>query len=212
MHIIPQSDFSISQTKEPQQLSINDPSLFPNHLQDAPTNSDMQLPPPNPVPMLHPNPFTTSDGKQIRFNTKKDINQKDLPTRLYEGSFCRRSFDGRSGYCILAYQCLHVVREYRVHGTKIDICTYRKNIPVICCSLADKHVDEQRISAKMCQVYQDAVKGVKFGTERSFSGRRCMASMPLIVGGKVTKTGEYPHMVRTNLKEILKFFLLKKYF
>lgn len=66
---------------------------------------------------------------------------------LPEGAFCRRSFDGRSGYCILAYQCLHVIREYRVHGTRIDICTHRNNVPVICCPLADKHVQAQRISA-----------------------------------------------------------------
>ena len=67
--------------------------------------------------------------------------------RQEEGSFCRRRFDGRSGYCILAYNCLHVIREYRLQGITIDICTYRKNIPVICCPLADKHVEEQRISA-----------------------------------------------------------------
>lgn len=73
--------------------------------------------------------------------------ERNTAQTLPEGAFCRRSFDGRSGYCILAYQCLHVIREYRVHGTRIDICTHRNNVPVICCPLADKHVQAQRISA-----------------------------------------------------------------
>lgn len=77
----------------------------------------------------------------------EDKKERNTAQTLPEGAFCRRSFDGRSGYCILAYQCLHVIREYRVHGTRIDICTHRNNVPVICCPLADKHVQAQRISA-----------------------------------------------------------------
>lgn len=77
----------------------------------------------------------------------EDKKERNPAQTLPEGAFCRRSFDGRSGYCILAYQCLHVIREYRVHGTRIDICTHRNNVPVICCPLADKHVQAQRISA-----------------------------------------------------------------
>lgn len=74
------------------------------------------------------------------------LSKQNKYQHMEEGQFCRRKFDGRSGYCILAYQCLHVIREYRFHGVKIDICTYRKNIPVVCCPLAGKHTEDQRIS------------------------------------------------------------------
>lgn len=137
-------------------------TIFPNKLPaDMEESGSSNIPPLNPAPMLKPNPFINHQGQQIQFSTKSgggvgvggsvsssSISKFKGPHRREEGSFCRRSFDGRSGYCILAYQCLHVIREYRVHGTKIDICTYRKNIPVICCPLADKHIDDQRISAQ----------------------------------------------------------------
>ncbi|KMZ03872.1 serine protease snake isoform X1 [Drosophila simulans] len=114
---------------------------------------------------------------------------------LHEGAFCRRSFDGRSGYCILAYQCLHVIREYRVHGTRIDICTHRNNVPVICCPLADKHVLAQRISATKCQEYNAAARRLHLAdTGRTFSGKQCVPSVPLIVGGTPTRHGLFPHM------------------
>ncbi|XP_034487754.1 serine protease snake isoform X2 [Drosophila innubila] len=114
---------------------------------------------------------------------------------LQEGAFCRRSFDGRSGYCILAYQCLHVIREFRVHGTRIDICTHRNNVPVICCPLADKHVEAQRISATKCQEYNSAARSLRLSdTERIFSGKKCVPSVPLIVGGTPTHHALFPHM------------------
>ncbi|XP_001358502.3 serine protease snake isoform X1 [Drosophila pseudoobscura] len=114
---------------------------------------------------------------------------------LHEGAFCRRSFDGRSGYCILAYQCLHVIREYRVHGTRIDICTHRSNVPVICCPLADKHILAQRISATKCQEYNSATRRLQLADAgRTFSGKQCVPSVPLIVGGTPTRHGLFPHM------------------
>ncbi|XP_017143787.1 serine protease snake isoform X2 [Drosophila miranda] len=114
---------------------------------------------------------------------------------LHEGAFCRRSFDGRSGYCILAYQCLHVIREYRVHGTRIDICTHRNNVPVICCPLADKHILAQRISATKCQEYNSATRRLQLADAgRTFSGKQCVPSVPLIVGGTPTRHGLFPHM------------------
>ncbi|XP_030369987.1 serine protease snake [Scaptodrosophila lebanonensis] len=117
------------------------------------------------------------------------------PQSLHEGAFCRRSFDGRSGYCILAYQCLHVIREYRIHGTRIDICTHRSNVPVICCPLADKHVVPQRISATKCQEYNEGARRLQLGDlSRSFSGKHCVPSVPLIVGGTPTRHGLFPHM------------------
>lgn len=202
------------------------PAVFPNKLtsdlEDAPAN----VTPLNPAPMLKPNPFVNSQGKKITFSSKSGagnylhsntFNNFNEPQRKEEGSFCRRSFDGRSGYCILAYQCLHVIREYRIHGTKIDTCTYRKNIPVICCPLADKHIDDQRISAQSkwfnklvteykicnifflteCQEYHEAVRGIKLGLPRPFSGKMCVPSIPLIVGGEITQSEKYPHMVNT---------------
>ena len=168
---------------------------FPNNLQTNPTALDLTLIPPNPVPMLNPNPLANSEGMQISLASQNEKNPLGLPERQYEGSFCRRSFDGRSGYCIVAYQCLHVIKEFRVHGTKIDVCTYRKNIPVICCTLADKHIDDQRLSAKKCQEYQEAVRGIKLEDARNFSGKLCMSSMPMIVGGEIANQGEYSHMV-----------------
>ncbi|ALC47459.1 snk [Drosophila busckii] len=125
-----------------------------------------------------------------------DVDDKERSAQsLQEGSFCRRSFDGRSGYCILAYQCLHVIREYRVHGTRIDICTHRNNVPVICCPLADKHVQTQRISAIKCKEYHSEVKGLPLGdAARRFSGKQCVPSVPLIVGGQPTRHALYPHM------------------
>ncbi|XP_017468720.1 PREDICTED: serine protease snake isoform X1 [Rhagoletis zephyria] len=124
----------------------------------------------------------------------KRKNEKVTPTKRPEGSFCRRSFDGRAGYCILAHQCLHVIKEYREHGTKIDLCTHRQNVPVICCPLAEKQLETQSISAKKCQQYNDIIEGVKFDIHRTFSGKTCVPSLPLIVGGQVTNEGEYPHM------------------
>ncbi|XP_055851412.1 serine protease snake-like isoform X2 [Episyrphus balteatus] len=118
-------------------------------------------------------------------------------TTKEEGSFCRRSFDNESGYCLMAYQCLHVIREYRLHGTKIDICTYRKNIPIICCPLAAKDVEDprsRRLSALKCEEYHEKAKGTKFGMIRKFSGKFCEQSIPMIVGGEATQSGEYPHM------------------
>ncbi|XP_075146071.1 snake isoform X2 [Haematobia irritans] len=207
---------SVITTKAPPQVFLETSSttslspVFVNKLNSSSDNEEnsTNLTPLNPAPMLKPNPFVNHQGQQIEFATKSPLISngggggggtsnsftKGLPQRQEEGSFCRRSFDGRSGYCILAYQCLHVIREYRVHGTKIDICTYRRNIPVICCPLADKHIDDQRISAQKCQDYHEAVRGIKLGMPRSLSGKMCVASVPLIVGGEITRSEEYPHM------------------
>ncbi|XP_067618713.1 serine protease snake isoform X2 [Eurosta solidaginis] len=137
------------------------------------------------------NPFPNIDNFQMGDITE---NQIHATTELEEGSFCRRSFDGRSGYCILSYQCLHVMRDFREHGVKIDICTYRRNIPVICCPLAEKHVEPQSISAKKCQQYNSDIKGVKFDIPQKFSGKTCIPSLPMIVGGQIVNEEEYPHM------------------
>ncbi|KAM8705163.1 hypothetical protein ACLKA7_009593 [Drosophila subpalustris] len=140
------------------------------------------------------------DSEQEDSFLKFDDDDVDKPlTRpqltLPEGAFCRRSFDGRSGYCILAYQCLHVIREFRVHGTRIDICTHRNNVPVICCPLADKHVEAQRISATKCQEYNSAAKSLRLSDNtRKFSGKQCVPSIPLIVGGTPTHQALFPHM------------------
>lgn len=147
---------AVTTTKTPQVFFKSPPqslAVFPNKLPHSDAeDSSSNITPLNPAPMLKPNPFINHQGQQIQFATKAGTGNgnsfKGPPHRREEGAFCRRSFDGRSGYCILAYQCLHVIREYRVHGTKIDICTYRRNIPVICCPLADKHIDDQRISAQ----------------------------------------------------------------
>uniref|UniRef100_A0A1I8NBH8 Peptidase S1 domain-containing protein n=1 Tax=Musca domestica TaxID=7370 RepID=A0A1I8NBH8_MUSDO len=178
-------------------------TLFLNKLPaDGEDSSTSNLTPLNPAPMLKPNPFVNHQGQQIQFAPKTGGHVvapngnifKGPPLRREEGAFCKRSFDGRSGYCILAYQCLHVIREYRLHGTKIDVCTYRRNIPVICCPLADKHIDDQRISAQKCQEYHEAVRGIRLGLPRILSGKMCVSSVPLIVGGHVTRSEEYPHM------------------
>ncbi|XP_053947022.1 serine protease snake [Anastrepha ludens] len=132
-------------------------------------------------------------------NNKNNI---DTTMGKQEGSFCRRSFDGRSGYCILAYQCLHAIKDHRKHGTKIDICTYERNLPVICCPLAGKHVEPQSISAKKCQQYNDVLQGVKFNVPREFSGKTCVPSLPMIVGGRVVNEGEYPHMAALGWTQI----------
>ncbi|KAH8340519.1 hypothetical protein KR059_000426, partial [Drosophila kikkawai] len=150
---------------------------------------------------------TPSDGEDVQdhdlelaessFKFDDDSTEERTPAsaEYREGAFCRRSFDGRSGYCILAYQCLHVIREYRVHGTRIDICTHRNNVPVVCCPLADKHVLAQRISATKCQEYNAATRRLQLAdTGRTFSGKQCVPSVPLIVGGVPTRHGLFPHM------------------
>lgn len=106
------------------------PAVFPNKLTSDLDDGTANVTPLNPAPMLKPNPFVNPQGKKIQFSSKSGAGNplhtnnfnkfNNGPQRKEEGSFCRRSFDGRSGYCILAYQCLHVIREYRVHGTKID--------------------------------------------------------------------------------------------
>ncbi|XP_055904363.1 serine protease snake [Eupeodes corollae] len=138
-------------------------------------------------------PKWTNDGTYATITSDKIVTKASKE----EGAFCRRSFDNESGYCLVAYQCLHVIREYRLHGTKIDICTYRKNIPIICCPLAAKDIEDpntRRISARKCEEYHESAKGTKFGIIRQFSGKFCEQSIPMIVGGKVTQNGEYPHM------------------
>ncbi|TMW52255.1 hypothetical protein DOY81_002658 [Sarcophaga bullata] len=165
------------------------PAVFVNKLssnvEDISTADNVA--PLNPAPMLKPNPFINFQGQQIQFAASEPAEAEgnqyhnlNLTQSKEEGAFCRRRFDGRSGYCILAYQCLHVIREYRLQGVPIDICTYRKNIPVICCPLADKHVEGQRISALKCQEYHEAVRDIKLGSERTFSGKQCVPSIPLI--------------------------------
>lgn len=116
--------------------------------------------------------------------------------RLEEGSFCKRRFDGKSGYCILAYQCLHAIKEFRVHGIPIDICTHRRKIPVICCALDTKEMEStgKRLSSRKCDEYNEHFKSVTNKNPDEFSGKKCVASMPLIVGGEPTTSGEYPHM------------------
>lgn len=97
----------------------------------------------------------SNDQTQLFANNKRNnnfITFRDDEKFLNEGSFCKRSIDGRSGYCILAYKCLHIVREFRKHGTKIDVCTYSNKIPVICCPLEEKDISlkpivKRRISA-----------------------------------------------------------------
>ncbi|XP_073818318.1 snake [Musca autumnalis] len=191
---------TISTTKSPPHPL----TFFLNKLpsSDVEDSSTGNLTPLNPAPMLKPNPFVNTQGQQIQFATKTGGHVvapngnifKGPPLRREEGAFCKRSFDGRSGYCILAYQCLHIIREYRLHGTKIDVCTYRRNIPVICCPLADKHIDDQRISAQKCQEYHEEVRGIRLGLPRILSGKMCVSSVPLIVGGQVTRSEDYPHM------------------
>ncbi|KAH8273146.1 hypothetical protein KR018_006424 [Drosophila ironensis] len=139
---------------------------------------------------------TEAEESYLKFDDEGQLKRAPSFEGLQEGSFCRRSFDGRSGYCILAYQCLHVIREYRVHGTHIDICTHRNNVPVICCPLADKHVLAQRISATKCQEYNVAARRLQLSDTagRTFSGKECVPSVPLIVGGTPTRHGMFPHM------------------
>ncbi|XP_037724455.1 serine protease snake isoform X3 [Drosophila subpulchrella] len=137
---------------------------------------------------------TEEEESYLKFGDDGEV-RTAVSEGLPEGAFCRRSFDGRSGYCILAYQCLHVIREYRVHGTRIDICTHRNNVPVICCPLADKHVLAQRISVTKCQEYNAATRRLQLAdTGRTFSGKQCVPSVPLIVGGTPTRHGLFPHM------------------
>lgn len=116
--------------------------------------------------------------------------------RLEVGSLCRRKFDGKSGYCLLAYQCLHTVKEFREHGVKIDVCSYLKRVAVICCPLDKKQLEpkEKRLSLRKCEEYNEQFKNVIDKDPKEFSGKKCVASVPLIVGGELTQTGEYPHM------------------
>lgn len=141
--------------------------------------------------------------------------------RLEEGSFCQRRFDGKSGYCLLAYQCLHAIKEFRVHGITIDVCTYRRKIPVICCPLDTKDIEltGKRLSLRSkqiipikcylifpfseCEEYNENFKSVKDKNPTEFSGKKCVASIPLIVGGELTNSGEYPHMVSLFLSTLI---------
>ncbi|XP_064552795.1 serine protease snake isoform X1 [Drosophila montana] len=137
---------------------------------------------------------TEPSDSSFKFDNDDELQSGETKS-LQEGAFCRRSFDGRSGYCILAYQCLHVIREYRLHGTRVDVCTHRNNVPVICCPLADKHVEAQRISATKCQEYNSATRDLRLSdTGRGFSGKQCVSSVPLIVGGTPTLHALFPHM------------------
>uniref|UniRef100_A0A034W642 Serine protease snake n=1 Tax=Bactrocera dorsalis TaxID=27457 RepID=A0A034W642_BACDO len=137
-------------------------------------------------------PFVDSDTYRLFRNIKNEIG---VTVARPEGSFCRRSFDGRAGYCVLAYQCIHAVNNYRVHRSKLDVCSYRQSIPIICCPLFVKHVEAKSPSARKCEQYNDIIEDVKFDLPRKFSGKTCVPSLPLIVGGEVTNEAEYPHMV-----------------
>lgn len=104
----------------------------------------------------------TEEQNETDFESSDEAWKPLITQERPEGAFCRRSFDGRNGYCVLANQCLHVVREFRVHGTRIDICTHRKAIPVICCPLADKHREERRLSGQSRLIYRELVLTPRF--------------------------------------------------
>ncbi|XP_050321265.1 LOW QUALITY PROTEIN: serine protease snake [Bactrocera neohumeralis] len=144
-------------------------------------------------------PFVDSDTYRLFGNIKNEIG---VTVARPEGSLCRRSFDGRAGYCVLAYQCIHAVNNYRVHRSKLDVCSYRQSIPVICCPLFVKHVELKSPSARKCEQYNDVIEGVKFDLPRKFSGKTCVPSLPLIVGGEVTNEAEYPHMAALGWSQI----------
>ncbi|XP_011178241.3 serine protease snake [Zeugodacus cucurbitae] len=152
-----------------------------------------------PLTTLQPIPFIDADFNRLFGNIKNEIG---ISVERREGSFCRRSFDGRAGYCVLAHQCLHAINNYRVHRSKLDVCSYRQNIPIICCPLFVKHVEIKSPSARKCQQYNDKVEGVKFDFPRKFSGKTCVPSLPLIVGGQITNEGEYPHMAALGWSQV----------
>ncbi|XP_061394423.1 LOW QUALITY PROTEIN: serine protease snake [Musca vetustissima] len=199
---------AVATTTKPKTLatSTNKPphplTFFLNKLPtDGEESSGGNLQPVNPAPMLKPNPFANHQGQQIQFATKTGGHIvapngnifKGPPLRREEGAFCKRSFDGRSGYAFW-HISVCMSSENIVYMAQIDVCTYRRNIPVICCPLADKHIDDQRISAQKCQEYHDEVRGIRLGLPRVLSGKMCVSSVPLIVGGQVTRSEDYPHM------------------
>lgn len=98
-----------------------------------------------PLKTLQPIHFGNFDANRLNGNIKNGIGTS---AKMQEGSFCRRSFDGKSGYCVLAYNCLHAVRNYRVHRSKLDLCSYRQNVPIICCPLLDKLVEVKSLSGR----------------------------------------------------------------
>lgn len=46
-----------------------------------------------------------------------------------------------------------------------------------------------------CVEYHSTVDEVHFDVPRLYSGKKCVPSVPLIVGGKLTRRNEYPEMV-----------------
>ena len=88
-------------------------------------------------------------------NTNIQKNNDISVDHLEEGSLCHRKFDRKSGYCLLAIQCIHAIRDFRVHGIPVDICGYKKKVPIICCPLDLKEVDTRgrRLSARSKYIY-----------------------------------------------------------
>ncbi|XP_055381466.1 serine protease snake [Condylostylus longicornis] len=116
------------------------------------------------------------------------------------GSACQRRVDNKNGFCLFAHQCLHIVREFRVHGIQLDICSYQGSVPIICCPRENKFINEnnnetQRISAKKCAEYNNfGMELLKPSERANHLIKKCEFSVPLIVGGEETLLGEYPHM------------------
>lgn len=67
---------------------------------------------------------------------------------LEDGSLCKRTSDGASGYCIKITQCQHVFKEFRMFGTKIDVCGYDGGTPIVCCPLATRTGEKRKLDSK----------------------------------------------------------------
>nr|CAA28197.1 unnamed protein product [Drosophila melanogaster]prf//1211336A snake gene [Drosophila melanogaster] len=135
---------------------------------------------------------TEDEESYLKFGDDAEV-RTSVSEGLHEGRFCRRTFDGRSGYA--SWPISGSTSSESIGCMAIDICTHRNNVPVICCPLADKHVLAQRISATKCQEYNAAARRLHLtDTVRTFSGKQCVPSVPLIVGGTPTRHGLFPHM------------------
>lgn len=168
--------------------------------------------------------FTTHQMKS-GFHQKIGFAQDDrIPV---EGDSCYHYFKGVKGKCLNPNRCPEVLANFNL-GIQPQICSYNGNTPIVCCTghettattdnapnLAHQTFgsSNSRISVQKCEQYS------KLAVERDVVGSfsldeqisttiekpKCVFSSGgadgFIVGGTITKPGEYPHMAVVGWQE-----------
>ncbi|KAL7021811.1 hypothetical protein ACKWTF_012037 [Chironomus riparius] len=131
------------------------------------------------------------------------LSQSDEDLKV--GDKCVREYDNADGVCITKSECLQAHKEYKKKKIPETYCNFIDGQLILCCPQT-----VERISAQKCKEYSEYSKkkiyvwGLLLSQESdatAISITNCDESTPLIRGGNVTKTGEFPHMAAIGWKK-----------